>query len=263
MNHRVIASAFVAAAALVPAWGGAIAQASDDTRVRVGVGAQLRPEFVGADDRKVAPLWDLDFARGDDEFAFEAPDYSFGVPIVSTGGFSFGPAANLASKRDNSDVGAPVGRVSTTIEAGGFATYQLAGSLHLRAELLKGIGGHEGLVGTIGADQVWRNGDRYVFSVGPRVLFSDSRYQRAYFGVTPEASLASGLPTYRPSGGVHGVAAASGLSVQFNPRWGMFGFARYERLVGDAAKSPIVRELGSRDQLSAGVGLNYTFTIRR
>ena len=41
----------------------------------------------------------------------------------------------------------------------------------------------------------------------------------------------------------------------------MFGFARYERLVGDAAKSPIVREFGSRNQLSAGIGLSYTFTV--
>jgi outer membrane protein len=263
MNHRVIAWIVVGAAALVPAWSAASAQESEELRVRVGLGAQLRPEFVGSDERQVGPLWDVDFARGDHEFGFEAPDYSFGIPVVSTGAFSFGPAANLASKRENSDVGAPVGRIPTTIEAGAFATYQIAGSLHLRAELLKGLGGHKGLVGTIGADQVWRDGDRYVFSIGPRVLFSDSRYQRAYFGVTPEAALASGLPAYRPSGGIHGVAAASGLSVQFNPRWGMFGFARYERLVGDAAKSPIVRELGSRNQISGGIGLNYTFTIRR
>jgi outer membrane protein len=43
----------------------------------------------------------------------------------------------------------------------------------------------------------------------------------------------------------------------------MFGFARYERLVGDAAKSPIVRELGSRNQLSGGAGLSYTFKMSR
>ncbi len=43
----------------------------------------------------------------------------------------------------------------------------------------------------------------------------------------------------------------------------MFGFARYERLLGDAARSPIVRELGSRNQLSGGIGLSYTFTVRR
>jgi outer membrane protein len=43
----------------------------------------------------------------------------------------------------------------------------------------------------------------------------------------------------------------------------LFGYARYERLVGDAARSPIIRALGSRNQLSGGVGLNYTFTIHR
>jgi outer membrane protein len=68
---------------------------------------------------------------------------------------------------------------------------------------------------------------------------------------------------YRPGGGIHAVALASGLSYQFNPRFGMFGFARYERLVGDAAKSPIVRQFGSRDQFSAGLGLSYTFILKR
>ncbi|HET9811358.1 MAG TPA: MipA/OmpV family protein [Sphingomicrobium sp.] len=231
--------------------------------MRVGLGAQLRPEFIGADGMEVAPLWDLDFARGTNEFGFEAPDYSFGIPIVSTDGFSFGPAANLASGRKNSDVDVPVGKVATTIEAGAFASFDLTESLHLRAELLKGINGHQGLVGEIGADQVWRDGDRYVISIGPRVLFSNARYQRAYFGVTPAAALESGLPAYRPGAGIHGVAVASGMSYQFNPRWGLFGYARYERLVGDAAKSPIVREFGSRNQLSGGIGLNYTFTIHR
>ena len=253
----------IAAAVLCPAWSAAFAQDAEDLRVRVGLGAQLRPEFIGADKAAIGPLLDLDFARGSNEFKFEAPDYSFGIPVVSSGGFSFGPAANLASKRKESDVGAPVGEVSTTFEAGAFASYELAESIHLRAEVLKGFGGHKGVVGAIGADQVWRDGDRYVFSIGPRVLLSSARYQRAYFGVTPAAALATGLPVYEPDGGLHGIAAASGLSYQFNNRFGMFGYARYERLVGDAAKSPIVRELGSRNQLSGGAGLSYTFNIRR
>jgi outer membrane protein len=81
--------------------------------------------------------------------------------------------------------------------------------------------------------------------------------------VDDEAALASGLPAYRPDGGVYAVAATSGLSYQFSPRWGAFGFAQYERLVGDAADSPIVRDLGSRNQFSGGIGLSYTFTVKR
>jgi|SRR5438552_2880552 len=253
----------ISLAAILPAWSPAGAQDSRDIRVRVGLGAQLRPEFIGADGTSAAPLFHVNFARGTKEFSFGAPDDSPSIALMSKEGFSFGPAGNIEGRREESDVGAAVGSVPRTFEAGAFAQYLAGDSIRLRAELLKGLNGHEGLVGTIGADKIWRDGDRYVVSIGPRVLLSDARFQRAYFGVTPAASLASGLPAYRPGGGVHSVAVASGMSYELNSRWGVFGFARFERLVGNAAKSPIIRQFGSRDQLSGGIGLNYTFTIRR
>jgi MipA family protein len=252
---------FIAAAATLPAWSAASAQDGSDIRVRVGLGAQLQPEFIGADRTRVAPLFHINTARDTKEFKFTAPDDSFGIGVLSKDGFSFGPAGNIQAPRRQSDVGAPVGNVPRTFEAGAFVQYKAGDSIRVRADILKGINGHHGVVGSIGADKIWRDGDRYVFSIGPRVLFSDSRYQRAYFGVTPAASLASGLPAYRPHGGLHGIALTSGLSYQLSGPWGLFGFARYERLVGDAGKSPIVREFGSRNQLSGGIGLNYTFTI--
>lgn len=258
MKHLLIA-----VAAVLPAWTGAAAQDSRDIRVRVGAGGQLRPDFIGADGTSFAPLFHVNIARGTNEFSFGAPDDSPSFALVSTNGFSFGPAGNIEGRRNDSDVGAPVGDVPRTFEPGAFAQYLAHDSFRLRAEVLKGLNGHKGLVGIIGADKIWRDGDRYVFSIGPRILFSDARYQRAYFGVTPSASLASGLPTYCPGGGVHGVAVASGASYALGNRWGLFGYARYERLVGDAAKSPIIRELGSRNQLSGGIGLNYTFTLKQ
>lgn len=258
MKHLVIATA-----ALLPAWSAAVAQENEDFRVRVGLGAQLVPEFIGADETRALPLFHINVARGTHEFSFGAPDDSPSIALVSTNGFSFGPAGNLAARRENSDVGAPVGSVSRTFEAGAFAQYLAGDSFRIRAEVLKGINGHEGVVGSVSADKIWRDGDRYVVSIGPRVLFSDARYQRAYFGVSPDASLASGLPTYRPSGGVHAVALASGASYSLSSRWGLFGYARYARMVGDAGKSPIVRKFGSRDQLSGGIGLNYTFIVHR
>lgn len=241
----------------------AVAQDSNDYRVRVGLGGQFEPEFIGSDHSELGPLFDFDLARGANPFPFEAPDDAFGIRLISKSGFSAGPAANIEGSRKNSDVGAPVGKVDTTIEIGGFAEYRPGETIRIRADLRKGIGGHDGVVGSIGADRVWRDGDRYVFSIGPRVLFSDAKYQRAYFGVDTAAALASGLPAYRPGGGIHALAATSGLSYQFNSRFGMFGYARFERLVGDAAKSPIVREFGSRNQLSGGIGLSYTFTVKR
>ena len=245
----------VAAAAILPAWSAAAAQDSNDIRVRVGLGAQLQPQFIGADKDRVGPLFHINTARGTNEFSFSAPDDSPAIAVVSADGFSFGPAGNIQGSRKQSDLGLPVGNVARTFELGAFAQYRVDDSFRVRAELLKGINGHKGVVGSIGADKIWRSGDQYVFSIGPRLLFSDARFQRAYFGVTPAASLASGLPTFRPKSGLYGVALASGASYQFSPHWGVFGYARYERLVGDAAKSPIIREIGSRNQWSGGISL--------
>jgi MipA family protein len=252
-----------AAAAVLVTPNSAKAQDSDDYRVRVGLGAQLRPEYKGADDTEVAPLVDFDLARGSEPFGFEAPDDGFSIPLFSGEGFAVGPVVNLEDGRKNSDVGAPVGKVPTTFEAGAFAEFNLSESFRARGELRRGIGGHEGFVGAVGADYIARDGDNYVFSIGPRLLFSDGRYQRAFFGLDPAAAAASGLPAYRPDGGLHAAALTSGLSYQLSEQFGLFGFARYERLLGDAADSPIVRELGSRNQMSAGAGLSYTFTVRR
>ncbi len=241
----------------------ALAQDGDGIRVRLGLGGQIRPEFIGADGREWAPLIDVAIARGADPFKFAAPDDNFDIALFSSRGFSIGPVANIQSSRKASEVGAAIGKVPTTIEAGGFVQYEMNDSVRLRAELRKGIGGHEGAIASLGGDYIWRDGDRYAISLGPRLLLSDARYQRAWFGVGPDDAAASGLPAYRPGGGPHAIAATSGLNYQFSRDLGLFGFARYERLVGDAAKSPIVREFGSRNQMSAGLGLTYTFTLER
>lgn len=258
----VFRAAIAATMVAYPCYG-ALAEDKEDIRIRVGLGGQIRPDYLGSDGTEWTPLWDLSVARGSHPFDFEAPDDSFDIKLYSKNGLSFGPAASIASGRKRSDVGARVDKLSTTIEFGAFAQYKVSDSIRLRAETRKGIGGHEGLVASFGADHVWRKGDDYVFSMGPRLLLSDARYQRAWFGVDANAATNSGLPQYRPDGGVHAVGVTGGATYQLSPRWGLFGFGRYEHLVGDAAKSPIVRGLGSRDQFSAGAGLMYSFTIRR
>lgn len=259
MKLRALLLAFVAGAAPTsPAYA-----EKEPIRVRAGLGPDWSPKFPGADENKLGPLIDVSIAKGDKLFDFEAPDDSFDIEVVSVGRFSAGPVANLQSSRKNSDVGALVGKVSTTIEAGGFAEFDVSDSIRLRGEVRRGLGGHEGVISGLGADYVWRDADKYQVSIGPRLLISNAQYQRAYFGVTPDASTLTGLPTYRPDGGLFSVGATAGLFASISPKFGAFGYARYERLVGDAKRSPIVSAFGSANQYSAGVGLTYTFWIWR
>lgn len=255
MQIRPLSAAALLALVATPA----IAQEKEPRRVRIGLGAQVTPSYPGADDVQFGPYINVDIARGDTPFEFEAQDESFAIPVIDTNGIGIGPALNIQNSRRNSDVGVPIGKVKTTVEVGGFVQTYLTPAFRLRAELRKGLGGHDGFIGEVSADLIARDGDKYVFSIGPRVVMTNARYQRAYFGVTGAQAAATGLPVYTPEGGLQSVGATAGLTYQFSRRWGMMGFVRYDRLIDDAADSPVVRGFGSRDQFSGGLGLTYTF----
>lgn len=240
----------------------AAAQEQGGRKIRLGLGAQLAPKYPGADDVTVFPFGSFSIARRGETFAFEAPDESISINLLGRDGFGIGPSLGFQSSRKDSDVGVPIGKVKNTIEAGGFVQYQYRETVRLRGELRKGLGGHDGLIGEVSADLIMRDGDNYVFSIGPRVRITDKDYQRAYFGVTPAQSARTGLPVFTPGGGVQSVGATAGLMHQLGKRWGMTGYIRYDRLVGDAADSPLVRQYGSRDQFGGGLALTYTFNVR-
>ena len=251
-------------------WAGAIAvllalpaAAQDEQqaprRTRVAVGPQVYPSYPGSDEYDFGPFINIDRARGDEPFEFEAPDESFGFALIDAGGFSLGPVANYEGDRTAADVGANVPKVKFSIEAGAFASLYVTDNFRLRAELRKGITGHKGWIGTGGADFVARDGDKWLFSIGPRVTWSDNRYQDAWFGVTPATAAVSGVPAYDPGSGIQAYGAAASFLTQFSPRWGIQTYAKYDRLTGDAADSPLVQGFGSRDQFSGGIALSYTF----
>ena len=228
-------------------------------RTRVGLGAQFVPSYPGADSHNILPLFEFSRARGDDPFTFQAPDESFGFALVREGGFAFGPVIGFEGSRTAEDVGAALDKVDATIEVGGFVQYALSPSFRTSLEARRGIGGHEGWTGSAGADYIARDGDKYLFSIGPRVTWSNARYQRTYFGVSAAEATKTGLPAFRPDAGVQALGAAASFLTQLGPRWGIYSYAKYDRLVADAGRSPVVRSFGSRDQFSGGLALTYTF----
>ena len=228
-------------------------------RTRLIIGPQLAPSWPGADQYSLGPYVDLSRERVGTEFTFEAADESFGAPLIASGKFAFGPSLGFVGKRTAADVGANLPKVGLTIEAGGFAQVSPTPNLRLRVEARRGLGGHDGFVGEVSADYIARDGDDWLFSIGPRVSLGDGKYQRAYFGVSPTAAATSGLSAHDIDGGIHAVGLTAGYLRQFSPSWGFAVYGRYDRLVGDAARSPIVRQFGSRDQPSVGVALSYTF----
>ncbi|HEX8262578.1 MAG TPA: MipA/OmpV family protein [Allosphingosinicella sp.] len=253
----------MAAILVVAGAGSAAAEEGKKPRriVRVAVGPEIVPDHVGADGTKFSPYVNVDLKREGKEFEFEAPDESFGFGLIDLGPFEFGPALNLESTRRPSRFPVPVDKVPMTVEAGAFAQLYLAKSFRVRGELRKGLGGHDGWISHLSADFVTRRGDDYVFSIGPRLTWADEEYQQAYFGVSPAMSAASGLPAFDADSGVRGIGGTTSISYQFSSDWGIQAYGRYERLVGDAGRSPLIRTYGSRDQFAAGLALSFTFGL--
>jgi outer membrane protein len=258
-RNRPIALALLAASIAATPAHAQDAAPDAPRRTRIGLGPQLVPSYPGSDSISVRPFVDVSRTTGDTPFAFEAPDESTGFAVLRNGAFQFGPAIGFEGRRRSRDVGGRLPSVGTTVELGGFVQYALAEALRVRLEVRQGIGGHKGLFGVVGGDYIARDADRWLFSVGPRVTLSSARYNRAYFGVAPVDAVRSGLPAFDADGGVQAVGATAGALRQLTPRWGVSGYAKYDRLVSDAGRSPVVRAFGSRNQLSGGLALTYTF----
>lgn len=254
---RIFSTSVALAAILLPAT--AIAQEREPRRVRVALGPEVSPSFPGANSVSFGPFIELDIGKGDEPFEFEAPDESFGFPVISVAGLEVGPAFSLEGKRELGAIGPGLPEVKRSWELGGFIQFFPTESLRLRADIRQGVSGHEALVGSLSADLIARDGDKWLISAGPRVVIGSAKYQRAFFGVTPTDAVASGLPAFNPEGGVQSVGGTVGVIRQLNQRWSLHGYGRYDRLVGDAAASPIVRDHGSRNQFSGGLALSYTF----
>lgn len=247
-------------ALLIPA----IASAQDDDgraekRTRVFLGPQIQPAWPGAKDMAFRPFADISRAGEDTPFDFEAPDESAGLTILRSAKVEVGPTIGFIGPRRPADIGADLPRVGFSAEAGAFAQVELTPAIRLRLEGRKGLTGHKGWVGEASADYIARRGDDWLFSIGPRVTFGDRRYHRAWFGIAPDVAARTGLTAFAPGGGVQSVGATAGLLRQFDARWGIAAFAGYQRLVGDAARSPVTRAFGTRNQPVAGIALSYSF----
>ncbi|WP_447760413.1 MipA/OmpV family protein [Sphingopyxis panaciterrae] len=259
-GYRLFSRAlFSASILLAPTLAAQAQQADAPKRTRIILGPQLSPAWPGAKDMTIGPYVDVSRSPEGTPFEFEAPDESFGSPLLHSGNFAFGPAVGFIGKRTAADVEADLPKVGLSIEAGAFAQLSLTPEFRVRVEGRKGLSGHKGWVGEVSADYIAREGDDWLFSIGPRVTLGDAKYQRAYFGVTPAASAASGLAAFDPGGGIQSVGVTAGYLRQLGKRWGIGVYGRYDRLVGDAADSPVVRHSGSRSQPSAGIALSYTF----
>jgi outer membrane scaffolding protein for murein synthesis (MipA/OmpV family) len=221
------------------------------------------PKYPGSDELSWFGYPSFKVRRAGAADTFGAPDDAISLALIRHGGLRIGPSFRYIGSRSPSDDIELIGlaKVPWTLEAGAFVEYWPTDFLRARVDVRHGFHGHEGVVADVAADGFMRFA-QWTFSAGPRLRLASSHYQQAYFSVTPAESAASGLPAYAAGSGVNAVGLAGSASYKFSPQWELTGYARYERLLGDAADSPITRLTGSPNQWTVGAILGYSFDVR-
>ncbi len=245
--------------------GAALAQSGDVSEqdanrqfvVDLGIGAVVQPRYEAADSYLVYPFPIISVGR------FYLPGLGQVVDGRRKSGVFFYPSFNYIGERKSSDSADLTGTktIDWAVElglGGGFRTE------HFRAfaELRQGINGHNGQVGQLGIDGIVYPAEKWELSFGPRADFASEDYMDTYFGVTASEAAASGgrLTRYDPNGGFKSVGVAARASYDWNDDVRLHIKGGYDRLVGDAADSPIA-ENGSENQFSVGVGVSYRFAF--
>ena len=241
-----------------PARAPVVVQQPYDLIIELGGGAQVRPDYPGS---KNYEFWPAGFIT---LHYLQVP--GFGVvknARTNDQGWSFGPSFNIQSKRKSSDYPELFGLndVDTTFELGAKVGYTFE-FLRPWVAARYGLGGHGGVVGETGLDVIFRPSPVFEWTIGPRATFANRDYMQTYFGVTPAESALSGtLAAYSPGGGFKSFGGEFTARYEFAPQWAVRGEFIYDKLIGDAADSPIV-QVGNSNQYTAKLGLTYTFSLK-
>jgi outer membrane protein len=236
----------------------------------LGAYLKVQPEYYGSDDYEFAASPIFSISRADRLSRFNSYNDSPSIALFDSGNFEAGVTGSMVWKRDSGDSDKLRGMndVDYAWEIGGYAQIYPVDWLRIRGEVMYGFGGYEGVVANFSADAIHFSETLggVTISAGPRLKVASSGFVDTYFGVTDAESaaalaLGNNLTPYQAGGGIYSVGVGGQVVKRFTESITGKVFAEYEYLTGDAANSPLVVQNGDRNQVTAGVGLSYTFFL--
>jgi outer membrane protein len=232
----------------------------------LALGTALTPDYDGSNRHEALPLiiarW---MKRGR---YVEMVGAKLRANLIAESLWQFGPV--LRWRRARSNVGShAVSRmehIDGALEAGGFFGATLRDpnaperSLGVEIEVMKDVWGvHNGYLVNLEASGGLPFRDKWMIHVSVNSSYGSGNYMQTYFGVNASDALRSGLPTYTPEAGFKDVGVSATLSYSITDHWGVSMTGYYQRLINDAADSPVVARVGSPNQFTVTLMGTYLF----
>ena len=226
--------------------------------LNASVSAEVAPSYEGGKHYAEFPGGSLAVTKPWEFDAFAAPDDAASLALVNLKSFEFGIAASLRENRGDEDELKGMRNIGWSFMSGGYTNVWLNRHTRIHIEGLKGLTAQSGIVVNTGLDFVGHP-RMWNLSAGPRYSWGDQRFNSVYFGVSPGEAAASPYihTAFNPGAGSHYAGVQAMAEYKWRPQWRLTLQASYDRMLGNDAASPLVRQLGSADQFNLGVGVRF------
>lgn len=251
---------FALCAAVLPLLANVAPAAAEEVKdyqyvLDLGGGVMAQPRYPGSDETIFVPYPLIAVSK------FFVPGYGQIDENTSTRRLTFYPSFNFIGKRDASKSNELKGMkdVDWALEAGLGISYRYDW-IRGFAEIRQGFNGYSGQVAQFGIDLIGNPTEELELRFGPRAGWGSENYMETYFGITSKEAARSPLynDAYKADAGFNTVGLAGSATYDLTERWKLHGLAGWDRLVGDAGDSPLVKA-GSENQFYGGAGLTYRF----
>jgi MipA family protein len=239
---------------------------SDRIRVTVGVGPGVAPDYEGSSYYEPVPLWNLVVGNLYHPKTYVAV---FGPRLRSNflpdDHWRLGLTGQFIRERDdvhNNKVD-DLEKVDASVMLGAVGGYDFFADpqqdLVLELEARQDVANDNGFLATIRGVYGDRLAPGWRLDAYAGTTWASDDYMSSYFGIDASNAARSGLDQYNADAGFKEVSFGGTLTYRFLERWSVTALATYSRLLGDAADSPVVDDVGDPNQFFGGALINYRF----
>ena len=245
--------------------------------IAIGAGVAITPTYSGSDDYHVIPGGSLAGNVSGHDFFLRGLEFSVDALRNRTDGgpnVSLGPVIGLGLDRTRRIRGNPqvaaLGKLDVAVDLGAYASFDLGkGVLNPYDTLTVSLTGTHDVAGAHDSYTI-RPSISYLTPLSRHIITGlnvsgdivGDKFANYYYGVTPSGSVASGLRPYQAEGGLMSVSTSLFAGYTFRDDfkgWSLFAIGSYTRLRGSVADSPLVRDVGDRNQWFGARGIGYVF----
>ncbi|MDR6287733.1 outer membrane scaffolding protein for murein synthesis (MipA/OmpV family) [Inquilinus ginsengisoli] len=234
--------------------------AGSDVIVGLGVAGGFAPAYEGADVYKFQPAPAISLSWGD---TLVVENGTIRVAVIKTPWLQAGPLAAWRPGRQEDDSRRRLrglGDIDDSFDLGAFARVEFGG-------WSAGIAARQDAVNDGGALVDLTTGyalplsDSFTLSLGADATWASDDYMAANFGISRRQAQRSDYSEFKAGAAFKNIGVSLGGSYALTERWALGATTGYQRLLGDAADSPIVKQGGSADQYYGFVSVTYRFGL--